>query len=80
MNAEAALMFVDDSHDDRRERRPADSAYGTGKVIAAVVRAGGQFSFVLTKSPSVKRAISSITDSAWTPVHYPRCGHRPGHR
>jgi len=48
-----------------------DSAYGTGTVIAAVVRAGAQFSFVLTKSPSVNRAISSITDSAWTPVHYP---------
>jgi hypothetical protein len=48
-----------------------DSAYGTSTVIAAVVRAGATFSFVLTKSQSVNRAISSIADDAWTPVHYP---------
>jgi hypothetical protein len=43
-----------------------DSAYGTSKVIAAVVKAGAKFSFVLTKTPSVNRAISSIDDDAWT--------------
>jgi hypothetical protein len=48
-----------------------DSAYGTGKVVAAVVRAGARFSFVLTKQASVNRAIDSIADDAWTPVHYP---------
>lgn len=48
-----------------------DSAYGTGKVVAAVVKAGARFSFVLTKQGSVNRAIDSIPDDAWTPVHYP---------
>ena len=48
-----------------------DSAYGNGKVIAAVVKAGAKFSFVLTKNQSVDRAIGAIADDAWTPVHYP---------
>ena len=48
-----------------------DSAYGNGKVIAAVRKAGAQFSFVLTKAPSVNRAIGLIDEDAWTPVHYP---------
>ena len=48
-----------------------DSAYGNGKVIATVAKAGARFSFVLTKQPSVNHAISSITEDEWTPVHYP---------
>jgi hypothetical protein len=48
-----------------------DSAYGTGKVVDAVVKAGARFSFVLTKQASVNQAIDSIPDDAWTPVHYP---------
>jgi len=48
-----------------------DSAYGNGKVIAAAVKAGAEFSFVLTKNQSVSRAIGAIADHAWTPVHYP---------
>ena len=48
-----------------------DSAYGNGKVIAAVVKAGARFSFTLAKQPSVNRAIGLIDDAAWTPVHYP---------
>jgi hypothetical protein len=48
-----------------------DSAFGNGKVIAAVVNGGARFSFVLTKSRPVLRAIGTIADNAWTPVHYP---------
>jgi hypothetical protein len=48
-----------------------DSAYGTRKVIAAVVKADARFSFVLTKQASVSRAIDGIPDHGWTPVHYP---------
>jgi hypothetical protein len=29
------------------------------------------FSLVLTKNPAVARAIASIAEDAWTPVHYP---------
>jgi hypothetical protein len=48
-----------------------DSAYGNGKVIAAVVKAGARFSFVLTKNDAVNAAIATIPDQAYTPVHYP---------
>ncbi|MGH3448831.1 MAG: IS1380 family transposase [Nocardioidaceae bacterium] len=48
-----------------------DSAYGTGPVVRACLRAGVQFSLVLTKNPTVTRAIASIAEDAWTPVHYP---------
>ncbi len=48
-----------------------DSAFGNGKVIAAVVSHGARFSFVLTKSRPVLRAIGTIAEDAWTPVHYP---------
>ncbi|MGV1030605.1 MAG: IS1380 family transposase, partial [Dermatophilaceae bacterium] len=48
-----------------------DSAYGTGPVVGACVKAGAQFSVVLVKNPAVTRAIAAIGDQAWTPVHYP---------
>jgi hypothetical protein len=48
-----------------------DSAYGNGKVIAAVVNAGAQYSFTLTKNEAVNAAIAAIPDEAYTPVHYP---------
>ena len=48
-----------------------DSAYGNGKVIAAVVKAGVRFSFTLAKQSSVNRAIGLIDEAAWRPVHYP---------
>jgi hypothetical protein len=48
-----------------------DSAYGNGKVIAAVVKAGARFSFVLTNNDAVNAAIATIPDQAYTPVHYP---------
>jgi hypothetical protein len=35
------------------------------------VRAGARFSVVLVKDPAVTRAIASIGDDAWVPVHYP---------
>lgn len=48
-----------------------DSAYGTGPVVRACLRAGAQFSLVLTKNPAVTRAIAGIAADAWSPVHYP---------
>lgn len=48
-----------------------DSAYGNSAVIGACLTAGVRFSFVLTKNRAVARAIASIPDDAWTPVHYP---------
>jgi len=48
-----------------------DCAYGTGPVVAACVKAGAQFSLVLTKNRAVTRAIAAIAQDAWTPVHYP---------
>jgi Transposase DDE domain group 1 len=48
-----------------------DAAYGTGAVVAACRRADVRFSLVLTKNSAVTRAIGSIGDDAWAPVHYP---------
>jgi hypothetical protein len=48
-----------------------DSAYGTGPVATACVKAGAQFSLALTKNRAVARAITAIPEDAWTPVHYP---------
>jgi hypothetical protein len=48
-----------------------DSAYGNGKVIAAVVKAGARFSFALANNDAVTAAIATIPDEAYTPVRYP---------
>jgi hypothetical protein len=48
-----------------------DSAYGTGAVVGACVKAGVWFSVVLAKHRTVNRAIATIAEDAWTPVHYP---------
>lgn len=50
-----------------------DSAYGTGPVATACLKAGAQFSLTLTKNRAVTRAIASIPQHAWTPVSYPGC-------
>ncbi len=48
-----------------------DSAYGTRKVVCAALRAGAQFSLVLTKNSAVNAAITAIGEDQWTPVRYP---------
>jgi Transposase DDE domain group 1 len=48
-----------------------DSAYCSGKVVTAVVKAGAAFSFTTTRNPAVDAAIGTIADEQYTPVHYP---------
>ena len=48
-----------------------DSAFHGHDVIAAVRRAGAKFSVTARMNPAVTRAIASIEDQAWTPIHYP---------
>jgi len=48
-----------------------DSAYCTGKVVAAVVKAGAVFSFTITRNPAVDAAIATIPDEQYQPVNYP---------
>jgi hypothetical protein len=48
-----------------------DSAYGNSAVAGACLQAGVGFSLVLVKNSSVTRAIGSIAEDGWTPVHYP---------
>jgi hypothetical protein len=48
-----------------------DSAYGTGPVVTACLRAGVMFSVVLLKNAPVRAAIAAIPDDAWAPVTYP---------
>ena len=48
-----------------------DSAYGNRAVVRACLRAGAQFSLVMTRNPAIDRAIAAIDETAWTPVRYP---------
>jgi Transposase DDE domain group 1 len=48
-----------------------DSAYGNGKVIAAVVKTGARFSFAMARNPAIDAAIATISQDAYIPVHYP---------
>jgi hypothetical protein len=48
-----------------------DSAYCAGKVVAAVVKAGAQFSFAIARNPAVDAAIATIGEQQYTPVRYP---------
>ena len=49
----------------------ADSAYYGRDVVAAAPRGGARFSVTARMNPAVLRAISSIAESAWTPIRYP---------
>ena len=49
----------------------ADSAYYTGAIIAAARRVGAWFSVTVNMNASIRRAIATIDQDAWTPVHYP---------
>jgi hypothetical protein len=48
-----------------------DAAYCSGKVVAAVGKAGAVFSFTIARNPAVDAAIASISDQAYTPVDCP---------
>ncbi|MFZ2177214.1 MAG: IS1380 family transposase [Rhodococcus sp. (in: high G+C Gram-positive bacteria)] len=48
-----------------------DSAFGNKAVIRAAVAAGIEFSLVMTRNPRITRAMESIDEQEWTPVHYP---------
>ena len=48
-----------------------DSAYGNSSVVGACRRKGVEFSVVMVKNTAVQHAIDTISDDAWTPVHYP---------
>lgn len=49
----------------------ADSAYYNHAVINAAIRGGARFSVTARMDKAVQRAIASIPDDAWTPIHYP---------
>lgn len=50
----------------------ADSGYYSHDMIAAIKRTGAWFSVVARKNASVKRAIASIPQDAWTRIEYPQ--------
>jgi len=49
----------------------ADSAFYGYEVLAAARRAGARFSVTARSSPAITRAIASIDESSWQPIHYP---------
>ena len=48
-----------------------DSAFGTKKVIGACLDEQVEFSLTLSRNRRVTKAIDSIDETEWTPVHYP---------
>ncbi len=50
----------------------ADSKFYSADVVAACRRKATHFSITTGMNPSIKRAIASIRDDAWRPIHYPR--------
>jgi DDE family transposase len=48
-----------------------DSAFCSGTVVTAVVKAGASFSFTIARNPAVDATIGAIPDPQYTPVHYP---------
>jgi hypothetical protein len=48
-----------------------DSAFGTKKVIAACLDEQIEFSVTLSRNKRVTKAIDSIDETEWIPVHYP---------
>jgi hypothetical protein len=48
-----------------------DSAFGISPVVHACLKAGGKVFCGVGKHRTVDRAIGTIPEDAWTPVHYP---------
>jgi hypothetical protein len=49
----------------------ADSQFYAGKLVSAARRAGAMVSITVGKSPARQKAIGSIPEDGWRPVHYP---------
>jgi len=50
----------------------ADSGFYNGSIVSACRRAGVQFSITARLDTAVRRAIATIPEHAWTPIHYPQ--------
>ena len=48
-----------------------DSAFGTKKVISACLDEQIEFSLTLSRNKRVTKAVDSIDETEWIPVHYP---------
>jgi Transposase DDE domain group 1 len=49
----------------------ADAKFYTADVVATAARYGAQVSLTTGSNPSVNTAITTVPDTAWTPIHYP---------
>ncbi len=49
----------------------ADSAFYNADVVAAIGRGGSRFSITARMDKAVQAAITTIDDTAWTPIQYP---------
>lgn len=50
----------------------ADSAYYGAELVAACKAAGARFSITVRMNASIKTAIATINETAWTPIRYPK--------
>ncbi len=49
----------------------ADSAYYAGAFVSAARRGGARFSVTVRMDPKIRRAITTIEETAWVPIKYP---------
>jgi hypothetical protein len=49
----------------------ADSAFYTAEIVATARRAGAAFSITARHTGSIRTAIATIDEQAWTPIRYP---------
>lgn len=69
--ASRALNTIGKIAPDRQVLARADSAFCTHGHVAAVIDAGGWFSFTIPQWPTVHAAIAAIPDEDWTGIEYP---------
>jgi hypothetical protein len=48
----------------------ADSAYYSSAIIAAIIKAGAEYSITVRQDRAVRRGITQIPDDGWTPITY----------
>ncbi len=56
----------------RGDPMPADSAFYTHKIVAAIVRSMAQFSITARMDKAIEKAIAAIPDKAWISIKYPQ--------
>lgn len=70
-DALAGLKRMQPQDHSRKVLLRADAAYYSHAVVSAAQHAGANVSVTVRMNPSIRHAIETISDDAWTPIEYP---------